>query len=505
MRLIPGIKSPVATPIILLLIAVAASAVTISPSSGSRRLPEVSDEATRPEPHTSEIICSSDLSALQIFLHEQFGVTEESITQESVDHASTATDFLNQHIELSERPVRRMSLDDFVAARPHNTQPAVIVAESGHAAVVTCVLTDDHDRVCLQILESRSRCCLETVERLQKAGFREAWICDSGSADVEFQVGGATAMVDRLLIPMGRIKPASAIPATFRIFNTGTQPIVIGRIRPSCGCTSVSPMDEIDLEPGALQEFQVEVSSGDSGSCVHYIELSLFEKGTGQTSSLRVTLCGTVLNSFTLAPGSLDFGTLDGLSRDPATRVIRFTESDSDRFEIISVTAQDSPLDLRWHRTQPSDGSRGNYVVIAECRPEEMEPGDFQGEITVRTTSVRRERAVIPYRGTVRSNFDVIPGVTAFGIVSHGSEEVRQIVITPETGVITDSSVVTVPEWATCSVDTSEERVTVGVTANTQTAGYHFGKLTLNLTSDVCSEEITIPCSVFIREEKGLN
>lgn len=61
---------------------------------------------------------------------------------------------------------------------------------------------------------------------------------------------GNTVLIDPALVDFGSLQPGSINAAAFRISNTGTAPITIGKTTPSCVCTTLTDLAGRQVAPG---------------------------------------------------------------------------------------------------------------------------------------------------------------------------------------------------------------------------------------------------------------
>lgn len=449
--------------------------------------------------------CFSTLPILERYLQDQFGLAPDAIR--SIHEYATVREFFTEHLELSGTPSRRLSLDEFVALGLQQSRPAVVSGANGSLAVVTAVMPDDHNRPCVQILESEKTSRLLTPRHLRDAGFREVWIADTDLSETEIRIGNASATIDRVLLPVGLIMPSLDVESQFLITNTGDQPIVIGRIAPTCGCTAVEPHEDIKLAPGESQDFQVGVAAGDSGSCVQHVDLTLFAGGTGESRDVRVTVCGNVLDAFRISPSSLDFDKVDSFGDEPVVREVRLSQPESDPYEILLAEVDGVPLDVTWEQDEDAFGTSSQpvCVVTAALDPRQLKPGKHRGKIRLTTSSVRRPLAEIPFECEVRGAIQGVPDVVSFDMVPAGQSATEEIVINSRNGTLTQTSVSFCPPWISCNVSQRPDGTHLVLTAAADRVGKHFGKLRLNLNTDSGSEELVVSCYLTVQQAKGSN
>jgi hypothetical protein len=85
----------------------------------------------------------------------------------------------------------------------------------------------------------------------------------NGSESVE--VGNKTTMYVNSVYDAGTIMKGETISATFKVKNTGTYPLVIADVKPSCSCTVVNKPDE-PIKPGEEFAIKAEVNTSNTSS-----------------------------------------------------------------------------------------------------------------------------------------------------------------------------------------------------------------------------------------------
>jgi hypothetical protein len=87
----------------------------------------------------------------------------------------------------------------------------------------------------------------------------------NGSESVE--VGNKTTMYVNSVYDAGTVMKGELISATFKVKNTGSYPLVIADVKPSCSCTVVNKPDE-PIRPGEEANIKAEVNTSNTSSAV---------------------------------------------------------------------------------------------------------------------------------------------------------------------------------------------------------------------------------------------
>lgn len=71
---------------------------------------------------------------------------------------------------------------------------------------------------------------------------------------------------DSIVCNFGILAVGEKYPHTFRFTNTGTSPLIITQVNPSCGCTTAKDWPQEPIAPGESGQISIEFnSSGNSG------------------------------------------------------------------------------------------------------------------------------------------------------------------------------------------------------------------------------------------------
>lgn len=445
--------------------------------------------------------CISTAEVFYRFFQDQFGLATEQLRP--FHEFATAREFAEQHLDQSGRAWQQLSLNEFTEPGQSRSRPAILLGPDDHLAVATSVLTDDRNHTCVQILESEQTSRLISADRLLAAGFSEVWILSDDSTHTEFKVGETVASIDHLLIPLGLVNPASHVSAEFCITNSGTQPMTINNIQPTCSCTVVEQVGDIELQVGESHQFRMSVATAEHGSSVHHVDLSLTDERSDKSERVRITASGNVLDSIRAAPQYIDFGTVDGFRHQQIERRIQLTESVLDPADIISVSATGADLELSWEQLPTGESPSREFRVSAFLDPCGLGVGNLGGEIVIQTTSHRRPTIVVPWQSVIRGEFVASPTMPNLRRDDSGKPPSDEIRISSRAGDITEATVLFCPPWLSCDVRRHNGEVRLTLTSITSKPARQTGQLKLGLTSEVSSDELVIHCHLFDNQTKG--
>lgn len=178
----------------------------------------------------------------------------------------------------------------------------------------------------------------------------------------------------------GKVFEGDIVQHTFSFRNTGTAPLIINRVRSSCGCTVPRLSAEI-LAPGDTAEIEVNFDTARfRGQQVKTVYLYTNDP---RREVIQLSLHGMVEQIITAEPSRIDYGVVKSgesaeidvvLSSRIATpitlRSIRLTHPDMQAELSQDIVQPDSPATLTLRVLPNQDRGRlSGYVVIATDHP----------------------------------------------------------------------------------------------------------------------------------------
>lgn len=107
---------------------------------------------------------------------------------------------------------------------------------------------------------------------------------DEAFKDVE-HVEGTSIYFDEEVHDFGEIEEGVQATHVFKFYNNGDEPLIINRVRPSCGCT-VSEYTREPVQPGEAGEIHAEYDSNNRGG---NFSTSIRVNSNAGTDVLRIT------------------------------------------------------------------------------------------------------------------------------------------------------------------------------------------------------------------------
>jgi hypothetical protein len=202
----------------------------------------------------------------------------------------------------------------------------------------------------------------------------------------------------------GRVRVGQDIKHDFWFTNTGTGPLELMKVKPSCGCTQAGGHDKI-VQPGESGKIPIKLNPGRaSGPIAKTILVHTNVEGEGSQVTLHIK--GEVWHPIQATPASASFGRL--------TQDMAKTTTMERRLTIVNNT--EASIELTGARcTNPSFKATSNVLepgkrfelVISIVPP--LANGPVTGSVEVDTTLADSPKVTIPVNAYVTADVDVTP------------------------------------------------------------------------------------------------
>jgi hypothetical protein len=213
----------------------------------------------------------------------------------------------------------------------------------------------------------------------------------------------------------GTVPKGEKIHADFTVRNTGTAPLEISQVRPTCGCT-VADFDHT-IPPGGSGKIDAEVdTTGFSGPISKALLVFSNDPGAPQ---VNLVIKADVRAFIEVLPRPLIIFR-NVLQGEAATEKLILVSADGSNFKIEGASASSGPYKLDYHelaekeRVPDHPGSQWQLDVTV---PPDAAEGMLNQKILVKTTSPKAPEVTINVTGVVRPVVQVIPGEINFGTV----------------------------------------------------------------------------------------
>lgn len=193
---------------------------------------------------------------------------------------------------------------------------------------------------------------------------------------------------------------STGVPFELKFVNDSSDDLVISVVRPSCGCTAMSP----DQYVGAVVKAKTSLKLAgilETGSKVgafqRPVELQLRDGRTYATSIVY-----RVFSTYQVTPSSLQFGDVPWAERGGASRSIRILSSPP-------LKVLDLEMDVPWLRVALREHQDGGIELPCSLDPATVPTGEVHGRITVVTNDPYQPRMTIPVSALLRAPFRAVP------------------------------------------------------------------------------------------------
>jgi hypothetical protein len=190
------------------------------------------------------------------------------------------------------------------------------------------------------------------------------------------------------LFNFGKVAEGSKTEHTFRFQNTGDTPLIISKVRSSCGCTAALLSAE-KLAPGEWGELKTTFNSkGFQGAVTKTVYV--YSNDPDQQKAL-FRLQGNVQKELLVTPRRLQFSA--GKDKAPFTATINLRNDGTTQLFLsdLKTTSKELQADLSSSQLSP-----GESVQIAIRLDPNRDKNRFAGYVTLRTSSPRTPTLRIP-------------------------------------------------------------------------------------------------------------
>lgn len=210
------------------------------------------------------------------------------------------------------------------------------------------------------------------------------------------QAAGPKLVVEGVDFNFGQVYQGTKVEHTFRFRNAGDAPLVVEKVRSSCGCTAALA-SATTIPAGGSGDIRTTFDSGRfNGPVTKTVYLHVNDP---QQPVAEFHLRGTVRPEMTLQPAQLDLGSLTvGATRE--ARVTLTNNGDQElSFSAVESTAPELQAELTVSKLPP--GKSAQLVVKVVPRPGKAR---LSGYVLVKTSSPRVPELRLPVYGSIGDN-----------------------------------------------------------------------------------------------------
>lgn len=191
----------------------------------------------------------------------------------------------------------------------------------------------------------------------------------------------------------GEIYQGDKVPHVFEFTNQGDDPLVIDRVRSSCGCTAVL-VSEKNIPPGGKGELKANFDSARFRGAVSKT-IYLYSNDPDRPT-MQLHLKGNVLEIVAVEPAQINFGRVDAEEPVSTEVVLRNQGKESLTLGKPKVTAAE--LSARMPEGPFSVGAEVTIVVQLIPKPGQTR---FSGYVLVPVVGVPKDELRIPVYATI--------------------------------------------------------------------------------------------------------
>lgn len=233
--------------------------------------------------------------------------------------------------------------------------------------------------------------------------------------------GTPRAAIVEPIVDVGQVVRGEDFSATFEIQNTGTAPLEITEVRPTCGCT-VTEYDET-IAPGETGRIRATVDT-ESILGPNSKGITMFTNDP-QSPRLQLTVKSNVRPFLYLDPGYARF---TQLVQSGGAQTISQTlwAEDFEDLKVVSVESANPHIQVAYREAR--DGEREASGVGRQWRiditlSDDSPVGPLSDRVVVTTNHPRQRVTDIPVSAFVRPMVSVTPPMIDFGPIEVGSDQ----------------------------------------------------------------------------------
>lgn len=202
----------------------------------------------------------------------------------------------------------------------------------------------------------------------------------------------------------GRVRSGTDVNHDFWFTNTGTGPLELLSVRPSCGCTTSGQYDRV-VQPGQSGKIPIKLSTGHgAGPMTKSISVQTNAPGDGATMTLQVT--GTLWQVVQAVPTNVNFSSLraSGLTEEQLTKKVVITNNDQTPMKPSEPKVSGGPFKATLKTL--TEGKEYELTVVAQ---QPLSKGSNTASIQIATGNSEIPMLNIPVSLYVMSDVEVSP------------------------------------------------------------------------------------------------
>lgn len=228
------------------------------------------------------------------------------------------------------------------------------------------------------------------------------------------------------ILDFGVVTKGELLKADFKIRNTGSAPLEITQVRPTCGCT-VAKHDRL-IAPGATGSIHAEVdTTAFSGPNSKAVIVFSNDPDNPQVNLVIKFDSRSFVEVF--PKPLLSFNVLQG---EPATDKVVLGTADGSALRITGAETGGGPFKIAYRELPEKErlpNLKGAQWEVSVTVPADAPQGMLNNKITLKTSNPKAPEVTLTVNGIVRPIIQVIPGEINFGTVQATAPVGRNVVL----------------------------------------------------------------------------
>ncbi len=211
------------------------------------------------------------------------------------------------------------------------------------------------------------------------------------------------------IFDFGAVSQGTKVSNDFVISNSGSIPLIIQRVEPTCGCTAAVP-EKNTLQPGEKTSVKVTFdTTGFEGYKVKSVRL--YTNDPSEISSV-LTLQGTVKTDIELKPENLYFGKIGKNEKKTLSATILLDENSP--IKVLDVSSKSDYIKIET-KDLVTGKQRGKQITVS--LNDDVPVGILRSHIAIKTTSKNNPVVQIPVFARIEGDLKLSPSEVSFGLL----------------------------------------------------------------------------------------
>jgi hypothetical protein len=237
-------------------------------------------------------------------------------------------------------------------------------------------------------------------------------------ADSVAAVASPTIDIPEKIKDFGTVPKGEKLKAVFDVRNTGTAPLEITQLRPTCGCTVADKPDK-PIPAGGSGKIVAEVDTAGFNGPISKAVL-VFSNDT-KNPQVNLVIKGEVKAFVDVLPRPLLLfrSVLQG---EAVVEKLKLVADEGVEFKVVGVDAGGGPYQLAYRELPEAErvaDRKGSQWELTVTVPATAPEGLLNHKIVVKTTAPKAPEVTITAQGAVRPVIQAIPNEINFGKVSN--------------------------------------------------------------------------------------